>query len=121
MFRKRLAFAVLTLTTLAAAIITGSPALAHDGGYGGGYSRGGYGGGYHRGDDCYRPRRSYRTYSSPRYYSRSRYDDYGHDYRPRYRSYRTSSSSLRYRCGCGDRFGSAYWLDYHRDHGGCRH
>lgn len=62
-------------------------------------------------DDDYRPRyRSYRSYD----------DDY---YRPRYRRERVvyrSVSHSSYRCNdCGDRFGSSYWLSYHRRHTRC--
>lgn len=132
MFRKRLTFVVLALGTLASTLVLAEPAEAGRRGWGRGYRRHRYHGGSH-----YRYRRSHYRHSYGRSYYRhsygrryyrprtflaldfgfgygpSYYDDYGYGYA----SYRRSYS--RYRCGCGRRFASAYWLDYHYDHAHC--
>ena len=100
MFRKRLAFAVLTLATLAGTCLYAPPAKADRFSIGFSYSSG----------SRYRHRPRYR-----RIYRPVRY------YRPRYRRVIYQPVVVaRHRCGCGDRFASAYWLDYHQDHG-CRY
>ena len=85
-------------------------------------------GGYR--DGGYRRYRRARYDDDYGYRSRSRYRSYT-EYRPvrRYRSsyyttsydrpYYYSSSRSRYSCGCGQRFASSYWLDYHQDHTSC--
>ena len=98
MIRKRLAFAVLTLATLAGSCLYAPPAEADRFSIGFSYSSGRR----HR----HRPR-----YRRVRYHRPVRVV---HSYRPVY-------YSSRYRCGCGDRFRSAYWLDYHRDYGRCHY
>ena len=125
MIGKRLAFGVLTVAALASSLLAQRPAEAYRG-YGGYRS---YGGGhrsyssfsisfgrdrYYDDDYYYRPYR--RVYYEP---------DYGdYYYRPRYRrvhyvSYRPRRS-YGYRCrGCGERFGSSFWLSYHYRHTGC--
>jgi hypothetical protein len=103
--RKRLAFAVLTLTAVVGSLMSAAPAEARRRtSFSISYSRG-YSGGYSRyDDDCYRPRYR-RSYYRPRRVVRYV------DYEPRYyrRSYRS------HRCGCGDSFGSSFWLSFHRD------
>lgn len=119
MIRKRLAFAVLTLSAVAGGLFTAGPAQAHDRDYYDdgyrSYRRSSYyrSSSYYDGDRCYRPRRS----RVVRYYRpRTRVVRYADSYYAP--SYRTVSSR-RYSCGCGSRFASAYWLDYHRDHTSC--
>lgn len=98
MIRKRLAFCVLTLVALAASLVTATPAEARrrsSFSIGFSYSSGGYHGGYHR--------------HRHRHYRR---------YRP-VRRVRVVRYAPRYRCGCGERFASRYWLEYHIDHSPC--
>ena len=131
MIRKRLTFAALAAVTALGSLLVAAPAEAcgrcDRGGYSSRYYDRGYSRSYRRTryvsyrsyDDGYyrRPRRSrfasYGGYCRTPRYRRSRYVDYV-SYRPR------RSFVSRYGCGgCGDRFGSRYWLSFHISNTGC--
>lgn len=119
---KRIVFGMMTAAITIFGAFAASPASA------GGRCSSGYSRGYTR--TRYVTYREYDGYGyggSGRYGRYPRYASYGGYDRggrcsPRRRGYRTTRvyttyvSAPRYRCGCGQRFASAYWLDYHRDH-----